>query len=34
MGSNQVASNGLINGLVSVTVTPNAGTAYYRLKSP
>jgi len=34
MGSNQVTSNGIVNGLVSVSVARNAGTAYYRLKSP
>ena len=33
MGSSQITSNGLFNGLVSVTVVPNAEPTYYRLKS-
>jgi O-glycosyl hydrolase len=34
IGSGQITSNGLVNGLISQTVTPNAGSTYYRLKSP
>ena len=34
IGSSQITSNGLVNGLISQTITPNAGAAYYRLKSP
>lgn len=34
VGSSQVTSNGLINGLTSVTVTPNATFTFYRLMQP
>jgi O-glycosyl hydrolase len=34
VGSGQVATNGLTNGLVSVTVTQNAKGAFYRLAQP
>ena len=34
IGSSQVTSNGLVNGLISETVTPSAGPTYYRLKLP
>jgi hypothetical protein len=34
IASSQVTSNGLVNGLISVTVTQGAGSGYYRLKSP
>jgi hypothetical protein len=34
LGSSQVTSNGLVNGLISETVAPNTGPTYYRLKLP
>jgi O-glycosyl hydrolase len=34
IGSSQITSNGFVNGLISQTITPNAGSTYYRLKSP
>jgi hypothetical protein len=34
VGSSQLSSNGLVNGLISETVMPNAESTFYRLKSP
>jgi hypothetical protein len=34
VGSSQIISNGFVNGLISQTITPNSGSACYRLKSP
>jgi hypothetical protein len=34
VSSSQIIFNGFVNGLISQTITPNAGSTYYRLKSP
>jgi O-glycosyl hydrolase len=34
VGSSQVTSNGLVNGLISVTVRPDATSTFYRLTHP
>jgi len=34
VGSAQITTNGFTNGLVSVSVAPNSGLAFYRLQQP